>query len=282
MRRLLAIALVVTGVLGVAGCGGGDDNGTTTSTAANSPAGGQLFSQTTHTGSLIPIAGKNDVFTLTLDQPSPDVTSFTDRPIRSASTEPLPKFVDSWDERGFAESPPNAALVLDQQPDNADTAVFTLADPRYNQANGSVSYVATHVNGGTESLPSNEHIDPPPHFGDAHLFIDPSTTAVTNLALDVQNAKGHHVTLNFDAPWQVVAGTGTSGIGFLIGPEIGGGTVLSNKVDLVSSGSIEFAVTGGTGPVTGTAFVPGGASAEVQVNDEPEKPIKNGAFSLGP
>ena len=112
VRYAAGMAAVITALsVLAAGCGGGDDEGSSDSTTAAAATGGDLFTQTTHTGSLQPISGQDDVFTLTLDQPSPDVTVFTDRPLRSASTESLQGFVSNWDTRGFSQDPPNAALV---------------------------------------------------------------------------------------------------------------------------------------------------------------------------
>jgi hypothetical protein len=282
LRLLLLPALLALALFTMAGCGGdGDDNADSTSTGAEaaSAAGGELFTQTAHSGSLTPVQGKDDVFQLTLDDPAPDVTSFTDRPIRSASTEPLPGFVDTWSERGFNQDPPNAALVLDQEPDSADTAVFTLASPSYDATNGSVTYVATHVTGGTESLPSDENVDPPPSFGDAHLFIDPSTGTVLPLAIDL-NAKRAQVALNFTPPWSVVMGTGESGIAYLVAASAGGGTLIPNRVSVTNGGSVEFAVGGGACPVTGTATVPSGVNAQVEIGNAGPAPLKNGPFSF--
>ena len=224
------------------------------------------------------------MFTLTLDQPSPDVTVFTDRPVRSASTQPVQGFVDSWDARGFNDDPPNAALVLDQQPDNADTAIFELSHPKFDQGSGAVSYTAKHVNGGTSSLPSDEHIDPPPSFGDAHLFIDPSGGGdVHVIAVDVNGApQGAHTALNFDSPWNLVLGPGDQGASWVVGPNPGGGFATSTEVNLTSSGGVQFSLEGGTGPITGTATIPKSATVGIQVDQNQEQIIKAGPFSLSP
>jgi hypothetical protein len=282
MRLLWTPSLLVIVVLAIAGCGGGDDNGSSGEAAAQ--PGGDLFTQTTHKGTLAPIVGKNDVFTLTFTAASPDVTVFTDRPVRSASTEDLPNFVDLWDERGFGQDPPNAALVLDQEPDNADTAIFTLADPSYDQASGAISYTATHVNGGTSSLPSDEHVDPPPSFGDAHLFIDASGAGDQHsMALDVNGApQGAHTQVTFDSPWTIILGPGEQGTTWVVGPNPGGGFAESSLMNLTSSGGTQFTLQGGTGAITGTATIPKGATVGLQVDDNPEQTIKAGNFSLSP
>jgi hypothetical protein len=282
--RYAAGVVALVGVVSMTGCGGGgSDNGSSTTAAANPSPGGDLFTQNSHTGSLKPIAGQNDVFTLTLDRPSPDVTVFTDRPVRSASTEGLPGFVQNWDERGFNQDPPNAALVLDQEPDNADTAIFELTHPVLDNSSGAVSYTAKHVNGGTSSLPSDEHIDPPPSFGDAHLFIDPSGGGDQHVvAIDVNGAgQGVKTAIAFDSPWTISLGPGEEQ-SCVVGPNVGGCTFLPSSATLTSAGGLQISVAGGAGPITGTATIPRGATVGAQVDDNPEQPIKNGKFSLSP
>jgi hypothetical protein len=280
MRPLLIPLLLVSGILAVGGCGGDDDGSGEGGTAA-SETGGELFTQSSRKGTLTPIAGSEDTFKLTLSEAAPNVTVFTDRPARSASTEPLADFVDRWEQRGFAQDPPNAALVIDQEPDDADTAVFTLADPSH-EATGSVTYTATHISGGTSSLPSDEDIDPPPSFGDSHLFIDPSTAGeLHNFELDLSGRQGRHVKLTFDPPWTVTFAGDQQEVSYEVGPDVGGGELLASEVDLTSSGSVQFGIGGGTGPITGTATIPSGAGVTVSIDDGPDQPLKNGNFSLG-
>jgi hypothetical protein len=278
----MAAVITVFSVL-ASGCGGGDDNGSSTSASADVSTGGDLFTQNTHTGSLEPIAGRDDVFTLTLEQPAPDVTVFTDRPVRGAGTESLASFVDQWDARGFAQDPPNAALVLDQEPDNSDTAIFKLADPSYDKDGGTVSYTATHVTGGTASLPTDEHIDPPPSFGDAHLFIDPSGGGdVHSMAIDVHVApSGGKTDVKFNSPWSLALDSGDEA-SYVVGPNVGGGFFLPQEVNITSAGGVQFNLQGGTGAITGTATVPKGATLGIQVDDNPEQTVKSGPFSLSP
>jgi hypothetical protein len=284
VRYAAGMAAVIAALSVLAGCGGGGGDASSTSASATSSPEGDLFTQNTHTGSLEPISGRDDVFTLTLDQPAPDVTVFTDRPARSASTESLADFVDGWGKRGFAEDPPNAALVLDQEPDDADTAIFELADPSYDNARGTVSYTATHVSGGTASLPSDEHIDPPPAFGDAHLFIDPSGSGDQHaIAVDVHGGRqGDKTDVTFNSPWTIVLGPGDEGASYLVGPNVGGGFFTTSEVNITSAGGVQFTLEGGTGPITGTARLSPGTTVGIQVDDNPEQTIKNGSFSLAP
>jgi hypothetical protein len=159
-----------------------------------------------------------------------------------------------------------------------------LADPSYDQASGAVTYTATHVGGGSSSLPSDEDIDPPPSFGDAHLFIDPSSGGDSHgVAIDVTGARmGNHTTVTFDAPWTVALGDTGNAAAYTVAPNVGGGYFSLSVVDIVSSGGTEFLLQGGTGVITGTATVPKGASVGIQVDDNPEQTINSGKFSLSP
>jgi hypothetical protein len=58
--------------------------------------------------------------------------------------------------------------------------------------------------------------------------------------------------------------------------------VTPTTITLTSGGGIEFALQGGTGPVTGTASFRSNASVGIQVDDNPEQTVKNGSFSLSP
>jgi hypothetical protein len=284
VRYAAGMAAVICVLSVLAGCGGGDDKASSDNANAAVSPGGDLYTQNTHTGTLEPISGRDDVFTLTLEQPAPDVTVFTDRPVRSASTESVSHFVDQWNQRGFAQDPPNAALVLDQEPDNADTAIFKLADPSYDSDSGTVSYTATHVTGGTASLPADEHIDPPPAFGDAHLFIDPSGSGDQHaMAIDVQGGRqGEKTDITFNAPWSIALGSSDQGASYIVGPNVGGGFFTASEVNMTSAGGVQFTLGGGTGAITGTARIPSGATVGIQVDENPEQTVKNGSFSLSP
>ena len=287
MNGRLAAALLATGVIAIAGCGGDDDDDSTAASSTDGTAttgtassgGGELFSQTAHSGSLTPVKGQTDFFTLTLDD-SVDVTSFTDRPIRSAGTETVADFVDNWAARGFEQDPPNAALVLDQEPDNADTSIFTLANPTFDQASGAVTYEATHITGGTASLPTDEHIDPPAKFGDTHLFIDPSGTSTVEFFIQANTtSKTARLTITLDPQFSVVVGGGNQ-LEYSSG---GGGGNLngSNLIQMTGGGTLDLQVTGGAAPITGTATVPSGEKVTVTVGSGQPTPLPSGKFSIG-
>ena len=283
MKRLTFV-LAAVALLAVAGCGDDNDDDGGSSDQAG---GGLLFSQNTRAGTLTPAGGGDGAFELTLTEPAAGVTAFTDRPERSAETESLADFVADWDDRGFGTTPPNAALVLDGEPEDANTAVFTISDPKLDEASGALTYQATRVTDTTAALPDDDQIEElPSEFGGAHLFIDPSSGDTHGLYLDarIRSATGK-VQLTFDSPWTVILGAGDSGVGYILS-DLGGGEIIPSKVSMTAGHanmevSIEFAVSGGTGPVTGTASLPSGATATLELDDGPSVPIKNGKFSIG-
>ena len=63
----------------------------------------------------MPLEGGNNEYSLRLDDPSPQVVYFTDRPRRMTGAIPLAEFLDEWSQRsgGFGSDPPNAALTVD-------------------------------------------------------------------------------------------------------------------------------------------------------------------------
>jgi hypothetical protein len=279
--KLLAMAVAAVSSLGVVACGD-DDNEDGTATKSASP-GGELFAQTGAGGALAPVKGQDDVYELTLTGVAPNVTEFTDRPVRQASAESLADFVESWEQRGFAQDPPNAALVLDQEAEDADTSVFELADPNYDEAAGELSYRATHVEGGTAALPEpDQDLVPPPKFGHAHLFIDPGTTPTVDFFVHIDGApQGEHTVLTLDSPFEVFVGPGTQEAVWAGG--IGGGFIGGQVINLsYAEGEVDVQVAGGSPPITGTAKIPAGADVTVQVNDGATRKISSGSFSLSP
>lgn len=149
------------------GCGGDNDSGKTKASV------GVLFALSAERGTLKPAAGSGDSFTLTLGAPASRVVAFTDRPVRRAATATIQKFVgDGWGALGFDKDPPNAALVLDDVPEDEDTTVFEIADPSYDRKADSLTYRATRIKGRDSALPEQEVDEPADQFGAAHLLVD--------------------------------------------------------------------------------------------------------------
>lgn len=148
------------------------------SAATTSPS--LLFVQQADGGTLHRI-GKG-VYRLTFRGVSRRVSSFSDRPGRTASVETTRTFVSRWGDRGFAADPPNAALVLDDAPAARDTAMLTLSRPRYDATARTLTYTARALSGdpGVALRAFTRRRDPigELRFGRASLFIDDGASVV--------------------------------------------------------------------------------------------------------
>ena len=107
-KMVLASALV--GAMMVGGTAYADSAATVSQPADSTQAKSQaqyLFVLSAKSGD---IAQSGQGYTLTLNNVDPQILWFTDRPNRKAGFVPLSTFLASWS-KGFAGSPPNAALV---------------------------------------------------------------------------------------------------------------------------------------------------------------------------
>jgi hypothetical protein len=154
----------------------------------------QLFVQTASGGSLVPVKGEDDTFTLTLRGVSPDVVTFTDRPVRAAADLGLDEFLGNWDGGTFADDPPNAALVVSEGSDARDVFVLELEDPRYDEEARTLRYRATSIPEGPSARldgfadAADETVAT--RFGRASLFIDAVPAASVTVVFDGVPADG--------------------------------------------------------------------------------------------
>jgi hypothetical protein len=177
--RLLAIALVVTGLLAVV----------PRAHAATAARPGLLYVGRADGGRLTS-AGKGR-FRLELRVGATPLSTFTDRPGRSAGSERVRAFVARWAARGFAADPPNAALVVDGARTGADVAMLTLSQPRLSR--GVLRFTArplrTTDGGALETLRRRGDTVRAGRFGRASLFVDNGATTIYQpLEFDVSNA----------------------------------------------------------------------------------------------
>ncbi len=145
------------------------------------PGGGgcsptMLFVQTFQSGTIVPTAGVDGRFTLTLEAGSGQTVYFSDRPDRVVGSSPTPQFLDGL---GFLDdNPPNAALVVESAPGVTDVAVVELFAPRYDPVGQGVTYEAAVLANWETSLDLGFTEAPTdlaalaPSLGSAHLFID--------------------------------------------------------------------------------------------------------------
>ena len=125
VRSRLALAVVLVLVVPASGA-----RAEVSARSVQAPAAGDLFVLTAAGGKLERVRGRNRVLRLVLRRPARDVTGFLDRPARTTGQQPLARFVGRWASLGFAEVPPNAAVVLADAPSDRDVLVVELSRPR--------------------------------------------------------------------------------------------------------------------------------------------------------
>lgn len=168
MRTNRVTATIVLSTLAAVGCQStGHDAADVTRKAS------LLFVQTAESGALTPLGGADGSFCLRLDDPSPQVVYFTDRPVRRSGVVETDEFLAGW-RRGadsFADDPPNAALLTTG---GGATLVFELQDP-VRTSDGAVEYTATMVGGSDRFRVAPTAVrasDAPRDLGRLALFID--------------------------------------------------------------------------------------------------------------
>jgi hypothetical protein len=148
------------------------------SPAARGPGGKTeyLFVQSFESGSIVPKAGEDGTYTLTLDHGLGQTLYFSDRPERVVGAAPTPAFLKGL---GFSpNNPPNAALVVEAGPGNEDIAVVELTNPSYDEGTKTATYDAKVLQDWERTLSLGFAEAPTdlaqlaPAFGAAHLFID--------------------------------------------------------------------------------------------------------------
>jgi hypothetical protein len=132
-----------------------------------------MFVQTAQSGTLDPVAGMDNLYTLTLMVTSPQTIAFSGTPERVVVQAPMQKFLD-----GMCFSPkngPNAALEILEAAESEDVVVVELFDPEYDAAGQTLRYNVSILEQPDLSYAAfNERADEalPEVFGPAALFID--------------------------------------------------------------------------------------------------------------
>ncbi len=138
-----------------------------------------LFVQSFAGGSIAPVAGENDLFTLTLDGANPQTVFFSDRPERVFGLATTAAFLEGL---GFSpDDPPNAALVVTTENGDEDVLILELLDPVWDEASGTLTYSVQMLADYEESglayaaLQQTDY-DVPETFGQGGLFVDGCST----------------------------------------------------------------------------------------------------------
>ena len=254
--------------------------------AANAAQAQQdLYVATANSGSLTR-THTSGVYRLTMAQPASSVTVFTDHPSRSASSQSTRKFVHDWTTEGFKADPPNAALVVDDEPSTADVYTFELSRPRIDK-NGRLVFRAKRIgrptSGALEQLGKRADRPQTGRFHRASLFVDAGSEQLPVQVKVSGLAAGQVIRLSFDQPidiepsQNVTPSVQVSGAaGFDVDTS---GLIIVGTQGTLASGTYDIGVDGTS--LSGTATIPTGASVTVSLNHGPAQPISSGAFKIG-
>lgn len=278
MRRLLVLTAVL--VLTAAACSGSTDTTDEAGSADTSPpdtaatadpaaaTGPQWLFVLDATGGTSSTDG--DTTTLTLTGVEDDVVAFTDRPDREVSTETPGEFVERWDERGFADVAPNAALDLG----NDDIVVVEITDPTWDADTSTLTVAATVLDPDTTASGHTATTgDLPASFGAVSLFVDAagSPSLPTIVSFEYTGAGSPEVMVDQDlAPasrdWVIDVGVEGGDAGVMIRP-LEGTTITMSAEDGTSTVSVEAALMpAADGTVTGFAAELGeGGTMEIRM-----------------
>lgn len=136
-----------------------------------------LFVQAASSGTVTPKAGEDGVYTLTLNHVMGQTIYFADRPDRDVGSFPTAAFI-ATSSLFAGDNPPNAALVVDQEPGVTDIAVIELFNPAYDETTQTLTYDVIDLENMVDDWSMGLVEDPTdlaaflPEFGSAHLFID--------------------------------------------------------------------------------------------------------------
>jgi hypothetical protein len=130
---------------------------------------------------------------------APHVTSFTDRPQRSARSIPAQRLATNWASI-FGSDAPNAALEVQSAPASRDVALVELRHPHYNARRHTLTYSVRRLNHSDDSALSefDRRADgrAVTRFGRSSLFIDDGGESYPSI-VEVQVAVGATVSLHF-------------------------------------------------------------------------------------
>ena len=131
-------------------------------------------------GAIQPADTKGQVFTLTLHNPSPSATFFSDKPKRLAAQVPLGQLVTTWGKMGLADAAPNGAVTANAGQATQRSMTGELSDPKFDAQTGDLSFTVklaalspATVTPTAFAGPSGDNMLPA-SFNQVTLLIDPS------------------------------------------------------------------------------------------------------------
>ncbi len=253
--------------------------------AANAAQAQDLYVASANSGSLTR-THTSGVYRLMMAQPGSSVTTFTDHPARSASSLSTRKFVRDWAAAGFRADPPNAALVVDDEPSTADVYTFELSRPRMDK-NGRLVFRAKRIgpptSGALEQFAKRADRPQTGRFHRSSLFVDAGSQQLPVEVKVSGLAAGQVIRLGFDQPIDIQPSalvTPSVQVSGAAGLDVDTtGLIIVGTQGTLANGIYDIGVDGTS--LSGTATIPAGASVTVSVNHGPAQPISSGAFKVG-
>lgn len=119
------------------------------------------FVQTASAGTLTAVPGQSNQYTLTLNNVSPYISYYIDRPSRATGLAAIKNFVSAWNvgNNSFAQDNPNAVIYAGQingQPNAGTAYIVQISSPNYNAASNQMTYLVTPL--GSQSFLLNQII----------------------------------------------------------------------------------------------------------------------------
>ncbi len=230
---------------------------------------------------------------LVLREPSPEITTFADRPARVGGSLSVAGFVTRWGNE-FHGGAPNAALEIAGAPANRNIALLELGVPQRNARRGTVTFAVKPLKstGAPRLQTLAAGADPlrASSFGRATLFIDDGTSMEFPFGLTVSGTQiGSGFTLTFDQAQLSFSSMFEStfianqAMSFDYSQNTIYGIPTNTGVTASSwSGSATgYLATIGGQPITGEAVLQPGATVTLQVGTGPQTPItSSGKFSI--
>lgn len=228
---------------------------------------------------------------LVLRDPSPEITTFADRPARVGGSLSITRFVARW-RAEFRGSAPNAALEISGAPASHNIVLLELGRPTRNARQDTITFAVTPLKSiaATRLQTLARGADPlrAGSFGRASLFIDDGATMQFPFSMTFTGtSNGSGVALTFDQAQLALSPSDTSVFqsseGMTFGYTPGSISVLpdAQDPDPWSATAVGFLGTIGGQPVTGYATVQSGATVSVTIGTGPATTISHtGTFSI--
>ena len=247
-----------------------------------------LYVQQTAAGSLVHTAHR---WQLVLRDPSPEITTFADRPARVGGSLSLQNFVKQW-RAEFHHVAPNAALEIAGAPANRNIALIELGTPHRDARRDTITFDISPLKrtSATRLQTLARGADPlrTGSFGRATLFIDDGTSMQFPFAMGVSGTQnGSGFTLTFNQAQLTLSSTSEStftseqGMTYVYSPNAIMGSPISGGPALWSGNAVGWLGTIGGQPVTGYAVLQPGMTVTLQIGTGPQTTISStGKFSI--